>query len=193
MFCYNSWANGPVCSRNDHSSTKPALQEVNKRPCCAQQRVNVKATWQVYPGNGSVERAICAITLRLKSLIKFAISSSHSTLTPSQPVPVLILQQQVPGKVTTGVPIFKSLVWLVSEISPWRKRTSNSGLSLSRWMHWPLGQRGGPISTETHHLHYTVDRGPMLYLQFVLGCLDIVCALKYVNAGTEHDRFLWSI
>ena len=39
MFCYNSWANKSVCSRNDCSSTKPALQEVNKWPCCAQQRV----------------------------------------------------------------------------------------------------------------------------------------------------------
>ena len=40
MFCYNSSANKTVCSRNDCSSTKPALQEVNKRPRCAQQRVN---------------------------------------------------------------------------------------------------------------------------------------------------------
>ena len=30
----------PICSRNDRSSSKPALQEVNKRPCCAQQRAN---------------------------------------------------------------------------------------------------------------------------------------------------------
>ena len=29
MFCYNSWTNEPVCSRNDRSSIKPALQEVN--------------------------------------------------------------------------------------------------------------------------------------------------------------------
>ena len=40
MFCYNSWANEPVCSHNDRSSTKPALQEVNKQQCCIQQRVN---------------------------------------------------------------------------------------------------------------------------------------------------------
>ena len=31
----------PVCSRNDHSSTKPDLQEVNKWPCYAQQRVHI--------------------------------------------------------------------------------------------------------------------------------------------------------
>ena len=37
--CYNSWANEPVCSREARSHTKPALQEVNSRPCCAQQRV----------------------------------------------------------------------------------------------------------------------------------------------------------
>ena len=41
-FCYNSWANKPVCSRNDRNSTKPALQEVNKWPCCAMQRVKKK-------------------------------------------------------------------------------------------------------------------------------------------------------
>ena len=40
LFCYNSSANEPVCLHNNHSSTKPALQEVNKQPCCAQQRVN---------------------------------------------------------------------------------------------------------------------------------------------------------
>ena len=42
MFCYNIWANEPVCSRNDLSSAKPALQEVNKQPCCAQQRVDIE-------------------------------------------------------------------------------------------------------------------------------------------------------
>ena len=46
--------------------------------------------------------------------IEFAdktISSSHSTLTPDQPDPALTLPRQAPGKVTTGVPIFKSLVF----------------------------------------------------------------------------------
>ena len=41
MFCYNSWANKPVCSHEARGHTKPALQEVNNRPCCAQQRVKV--------------------------------------------------------------------------------------------------------------------------------------------------------
>ena len=35
---------------------------------------------------------------------------SHSRLTPSQPVPALTLQDQVPGRVATSVPIFKPLV-----------------------------------------------------------------------------------
>ena len=39
MFCYDSWSNKPVCSREARGHTKPALQEVNNRPCCAQQRV----------------------------------------------------------------------------------------------------------------------------------------------------------
>ena len=41
MFCYNSWANKPVCSQA-RGHTKPALQEVNNRPYCAQQRVKVE-------------------------------------------------------------------------------------------------------------------------------------------------------
>ena len=36
MFCSNSCASKPVCSRNNRSSTKPALQEVNKQPSCVQ-------------------------------------------------------------------------------------------------------------------------------------------------------------
>ena len=50
MFCCKSLANDPVCFRNDRSSTKPTLQEVNKRPCCAQQRVNVPATYKCISG-----------------------------------------------------------------------------------------------------------------------------------------------
>ena len=37
--CYNNWANERVCWRKDCSYMKPALQEVNKRPCFTQQRV----------------------------------------------------------------------------------------------------------------------------------------------------------
>ena len=42
--------------------------------------------------------------------IKLSISPRHSIL--GQPVPALTLQHQAPGRVTTGVPVSKSLVWL---------------------------------------------------------------------------------
>ena len=52
------------------------------------------------------------------------ISPSHSILTLGRPVPVLTLQRQVPGRVATGAPILKSLVWLDPEKS-WHKRDFN--------------------------------------------------------------------
>ena len=51
-------------------------------------------------------------------------SPSHSILTPGRPVPALTLSCQAPGRVATGVPIFKSLVWLSPEKSS-HKRDSN--------------------------------------------------------------------
>ena len=57
MFCYNSWANKSVWSRGDRSSTKPALQEVNNRPCCTQQRVrkilSIFKSFSIYFSTGS--------------------------------------------------------------------------------------------------------------------------------------------
>ena len=52
----------------------------------------------------------------------------HSALTPRRPVPALTLKCQAPGRVATGVPMFKSLVWLDPEKSR-RKRDSNPGSS----------------------------------------------------------------
>ena len=45
---------------------------------------------------------------------------------PGQPVPVLTLYRQAPGRVTTGVPVFKSLVLLNPEKSR-RQQDSNPG------------------------------------------------------------------
>ena len=58
--------------------------------------------------------------------IKLTISSAHSVLTSGQPVQVLTLQRQAPGREATGVPIFKSLVGLDPDKSR-RKRDSNPG------------------------------------------------------------------
>ena len=47
-------------------------------------------------------------------------------MTPGQPVLVTILWRQEPGRVATGVPIFKPLVWFDAGKSR-RKRESNPG------------------------------------------------------------------
>ena len=45
------------------------------------------------------------------------LTQSQYTGTPGQPVPALTLQRQAPGRVTAGVPVFKSLV--CQEIGPY--------------------------------------------------------------------------
>ena len=57
---------------------------------------------------------------------------THSILTLGQPVPALTPFSQAPGRVATGQPIVKLLVWLHPEKSLGRKWESN-----------PLGQRSG--------------------------------------------------
>ena len=51
-----------------------------------------------------------AATLRWKLRIKPSTSFSYSILRPDRPVPALTLYRQAPGRVATGVPMFKSLV-----------------------------------------------------------------------------------
>ena len=57
---------------------------------------------------------ICSIlraaTLRKKLQINVSTSSCHSILTPGRPIPGLTIYREAPGRVATGVPIFKSLV-----------------------------------------------------------------------------------
>ena len=60
--------------------------------------------------------------------IKLSTSPSHIILTPGRPAPVLTLERQAPGRVATGVPMFKSLVRLDPEKSR-RQRDSNPGSS----------------------------------------------------------------
>lgn len=40
------------------------------------------------------------------------------------------------------------------------------------------------------HLHNAVDRRSVLYLQFVLGCLDVVSALEDVDAEGKQNRLV---
>ena len=67
---------------------------------------------RVYFRDGSAQTTLRAATPRSKMQIKRSISPSHSILTPGQPLPALTLERQAPGRVATGVPIFKSLVRL---------------------------------------------------------------------------------
>ena len=60
--------------------------------------------------------------------IELSTSPSHSILIPGRPVPALTLYRQAPGRVATGVPIFKPLIWLDPQKSR-RKRDSNPGSS----------------------------------------------------------------
>ena len=64
----------------------------------------------VYLREGSAHTIVCAVTLTHKLQIKPAISPSDSILTPGQLVPALILQHNVPDRVASEVPFFKSLV-----------------------------------------------------------------------------------
>ena len=64
----------------------------------------------VYFRDGSAQTSSCIATLKQKLQIKSSTSPRHRILTPGQPVPALTLSHQVPGRVATGVPIFKSPV-----------------------------------------------------------------------------------
>ena len=66
----------------------------------------------------SLQSIVLAATLRQKLHIKLAISPRHSILTLDQPVLALTPKRQAPGRVATGVPIFKSLVCLDLEKDP---------------------------------------------------------------------------
>ena len=83
---------------------------------------------RVYLRDGSAQTIVSAATPRHKLQIKLSTSPSHSILTPGRPVLALTLQRQAPGRVATGVPIFKSLVGLYTGKSR-RKWDSNPGSS----------------------------------------------------------------
>ena len=80
----------------------------------------------VYFLDNSAQAIACATILRQKLRIKLSTSPSHSILTPGQPVPALTLSYPAPSRAATGVPIFKSLVWLNPEKSQ-RKWELNPG------------------------------------------------------------------
>ena len=69
----------------------------------------------VYPGNMSAAKSVRAATeievlVRGKLHTRLLISTSHSALTPGEPVLALALRLQALGRVATGEPILKSPV-----------------------------------------------------------------------------------
>ena len=58
----------------------------------------------MYLRDGSAQTSVCAATLEIAVADKTIYLTHHSILTPGQPVPVLILEYQAPGKAATGVP-----------------------------------------------------------------------------------------
>ena len=98
---------------------------------------------RVYLRDESAQTILRAATLRQKLQIKLSISPSHSILTPGRPVPALTLLRQAPGRVATGVPIFKSLVWLDSGKIPTQAGFEPGIFRSLEADALPLGQRGG--------------------------------------------------
>ena len=77
----------------------------------------------MYLRDGSAQTSIRAVTLKQKLQIKLFVSPSRTVLTPanqSQHLPY----NQAPGRVATGVPLFKLLV-LLDPAKFLRKRESN--------------------------------------------------------------------
>ena len=113
MMMITSWLlNVPAKSVGDGLLCLDSVENLQRHAvvvCCllvAQRASNMLA----YFRDGSHQRSVRAATLRYNLQIKLCISPSRSKLTPSQPVPALTLYRQAPGRVATGVPIFKSLV-----------------------------------------------------------------------------------
>ena len=73
--------------------------------------VGLTSQQQASVSQGRICTILRAATLRQKLRIKLSMSPSHSILTLGRPVPALAVERQVPGRVATGVPMFKSQVW----------------------------------------------------------------------------------
>ena len=83
--------------------------------------------------------------------------SSHSILTPGRPIPALTLKRQAPGRVATGVPMFKSQVWLSPE-----KILAQAGFDPGTFR-----SRGGRLTTRPTRrcrLNIAGSIAPLLYM-----------------------------
>ena len=106
----------------------------------------------------------------------------YLTLTPGQTVPELTIYCQVPGKVATREPVFKSLVWLNPEKFPHRKRESkprSAALEADALTTRPRRQytQGSCLDNRARHKERWSGRNGMIssYICTVLPISQIAC------------------
>ena len=112
----------------------------------------------------SAQTSVCAATLTYKLLIKLSILPSHSIMTLGWPVPALTLQHQAPSRVATGVPVFKSLLWLDLEKGPQGKWESNCRSAALEVDTFTLCQRGSLGWKSPHDMKWTETQTTLVQL-----------------------------
>ena len=105
-----------------------------------------RATCQVHLRDGPAFTSFRAATLMEKLHKKFAFLTSHSVLTPSQPVLPLTPYHQVFGRVCTAIPIFKSRVGLDLEVIQHTSDLYQSTIPLQTFTSQPYLYRPLPVN-----------------------------------------------
>ena len=89
--------------------------------------LQVPATcYSVSQGRICLDKSTCCHTIEVADQTFYLTQSQYTDTGPTSPTADPIVYCQVPGRVATGVPIFKSLVWLDPEKAR-RKRDVNPG------------------------------------------------------------------
>ena len=134
----------------------------------------------VYIRDGSAQTIVRTATLRYKLKIKLSISPSCSILTPGWPVPALTPWCQTLGKVATGVPIFKSPVWLDREKSGhmWDSNPRSSALEADALTTWPT-KWSGHMDVYVHFRGFW-QQSSQFFLLFSFKCTQYVRKIKDV-------------
>ena len=113
----------------------------------------------------------------------FSVSPSHSILTPGWPVPALTLYHQTPGRVATGVPIFKLLVWLDPEKSPRKQDLDKGSSALEADV---LSTRPTRRSLEHRQLWITPDAQATSHCITAAWCFTSMLSLRYTFMLLGH-------
>ena len=141
------------------------------------------------------DRSAQTSCLGYKQQTKLAIWPSHSTLTVGQPVPILILQDQVPSWVATRVPISKLPVWPRRVEGVCLPLTAESGRCMSptdcgEWKvyvsYWLQRVEGVclPLTMESGRCMSPTDCGEWkVYVSHRLRRVEDVCLLLTAESG----------